>query len=213
MNRTGLFLWVPRTGGSSVWAVIERRQMGHVSQRCVNRPFSPDKTLTTFQHASIAALLDDETITAEWLGRQWKFTFVRHPAARLVSVFHHLKQGGREHRASVAGLEFPRFVEMACAGDVPPIDRDSTVGLGYANRQTDWMRMGQTWLPDYVGRLEDQPQSFLPVCEALGIRGNPQQSNQSIHKPWRDYYDGRRLQLVQRRYAEEIDLGKYSIGG
>lgn len=214
-KRTGLFLWIPRTGGTSIWSVLEGPQRGHHSQRCRNRPFDPAKTLTTFQHTGIGSLLDDGTIAPEWLGQQWTFAFVRHPAARLVSVYHHLRQGRADQRQHVAGMDFRQFAERACDGDIPPVGRESAIGIGYANRQTDWLWLEvdggkRQWLPDYVGRMEDLPNSFGPVQETLGIRGVPPRTNTSRHDGWRTYYDGPLLDKVRRRYAEEIDLFGYT---
>lgn len=217
-----LFIWIPRTAGSSIWRCLEKVRKGITTQRTVpgHREFCPDVTVTTFQHTSIEALLINGIITPEWLGQRFIFSFVRNPWARLVSVYHHLKQGRPNQRQILRqhASSWKMFVEEVCSGDLDPIGLYSMSGLSYANRQTDWLRMPgelqseHPWLPEIIGKQETLRQDWARVCERIGIKPNANRLahiNKSKHGHYGKFYDQRLRRLVAEYYKEEIELFDY----
>jgi len=218
--RPSLFIWIPRTGGTSLWSRLEKPTGFSKPQRVSEpqRPFDPSKITTTFQHVGVGNLLDDETITEEWLARQWTFAIVRNPWARLVSVYQHLRFGNTLRKRIVRDISFDRMIELACAGDIPPVGRYSLCGLSYCNRQTDWLWLGrhgsvQLWLPDYVGRTESLAESWEVIQAYLGVEGTIQRRNRAspLKPAWREYYDDRLRRLVARYEEETIDRFGYTF--
>ena len=209
----GLFLWIPRTAGTSIWQRLVCPRSGHHAQRIahLDRQFFPAKTITTFQHVYVPTLVEDGTITQDWLDEQFTFAFVRNPWDRLVSVYHHLAQGRPDQRMAALHLSFKHFIELVCAGDLPPVGRYSMEGLSYANRQTDWLydRDGNR-LFDFVGRMENLATDWQVVADTLGIHGGLDKTNQSRHKAYKDYYTATLRQLVAVRYQREIDEYGYT---
>jgi len=209
-----LFLWIPRSGGTSIWGTIENNNAS--TQRvgvAKDRIFCAVTEATTFQHCHIPALLDAGVFLEAWLESRFKFAFVRNPWARLVSVFHHLKQGRDDQKEAVRGLSFGRFIEQACAGDIPPVGIKSRDGLSYANPQVDWLTDSEgNWIPDFIGKTEHLKADWRHVKGQTGLKGNiPGRANRSKHAHYQDYYTERWRAMVAARYQQEIDLWRYTF--
>ena len=208
-----LFIWIPRTAGTSIWGAIENNNRS--TQRvgvAPDRIFDSLVEHTTFQHCHVSALISEGMFLESWLEDRFTFAFVRNPWARLVSVYHHLKQGRPDQKRAVGSLSFSQFVGVVCAGDIPPVGRQSRDGLSYANPQVDWLRDSKgNWLPDFVGRVEAIKKGWRHVKEATGLKGTIGRSNRSNHRPYQDYYNRDTRELVARRFAEEIELWGYAF--
>jgi hypothetical protein len=198
-----MFYWTPRTGGESVWATIARARWisggARLSrQRCADHAttaaFDPRRELTTFQHKPIARLLADDNVTEEWISSAYKFTFVRDPLDRLVSIYQHLWGGTARQRKAV--LPFGGFDGFARhVVDTPPDQLANYVD--YARPQVTWAMNC-----DFVGRFSWLQEDYDKLCGSLGLRSprlrHDNRSRKHIANPWVD----EQLRLAAEKHYE-----------
>ena len=141
-----------------------------------------------------------------------KFTFVRSPWSRLVSLYEHIRRG-------VPDLEpFSSWLET-----VSP----EGAGGGGALEQR-WRRYGAysldsyvsdeggAWLVDRVIRLEDIDRELLPYLAELGLPIS--QGERILHRndggitDYTSYYTDESIRLVERLYREDIERFGYRFG-
>ena len=213
MTRPALYLWIPRTAGTSLWDACERHNAGTQRIGAVKgRRFAPHCRVTTFQHCYVPSFLEEGMFTRKWLDAQFKFAVVRNPWARLVSVFHHLRQGRKNQQEALCGMDWLAFCNVVCLGvRVEPPGR-RTPYLSYACPQTAWLRWPDgSWIPDYVGKFGHIQASWEYVKHCTGLKGKLLHFNHSQHTPYTDYYTADLRRLVALVYEEEIDIWGFSF--
>jgi len=151
----------------------------------------------------------------------FKFTFVRNPWDRLVSCYsnkikptpeinnENFKDGVfREFdRYGVfrAGMTFENFAEAVCSIE----DGDAQ---DHFRSQHTFLYDGDQPLIDFVGRFENLAGDFALVQKKIGLPGTMlEQRMSSNRKSYRDYYNPKTRQLVEKRFARDIDLFKYDF--
>lgn len=67
------------------------------------------------------------------------------------------------------------------------------------------------FITDFIGRYEQLRQDWQLVCRSVGIQAELPHLNRSGRRHYRHYYDGRLRRKVARRFAEEIDVFKYTF--
>ncbi len=207
-SRRGLFVHVPKTGGTSVEVALgmhgpwqdENRDIlyGLVrSEDLLERRFGS----AFLQHLTIHELR--EVVTADAANPYFSFSFVRNPWDRMVSVYHrtdpHLRAHARGLGVELAGLSFPEFLAR-------------TEGLRHAHLrdQADYIcdDSGRT-VVDFVGRFETLAADFKTVCNRLQTEAALPHVNVSTHEGYRSYYDEASRALVERRFLRDVDLFGY----
>ena len=153
----------------------------------------------------------------------YRFTFVRNPWARLVSLYHMIHTWppsnafrrvlGSPWRPGIRG--FRRWVRSTSpdgAGAGGPPDQR-------------WMRYGTYSLPSYAGdengrllvnrviKLEEIDRDLPQVLEEIGLPPAPTipHVNARKHRDYREYYDSATRSLIETRYAFEIERYGYSF--
>ena len=142
----------------------------------------------------------------------FKFAFVRNPWERLVSFYTMErktfinKHGKVCDRKPLCAKTFDAFIER--------INNDS-IDLNTCNRH---FRLQTTLYPindiDFLGRFENFKNDFNFVCTKLRITtdwGHRKRGKRD--KPYTEYYNSRTKKIVERRYAQDIELLKYKFGG
>ena len=206
-EKSFLFVHVPKTGGTSMRAVLSRyRHDPHRlwTNRLLNAMGIPiNYYLGSYQHycfrthdpLSRAA----QVYPPELMERLFKFAVVRNPWDLLVSYWGFIRStpGHKRHRR-VARLDFAEFLSFAIAK-----------GIG---RQKPLLvdRTGQVQL-DYIGRFENLSQDFLEISQRLQIGGRLPHANRGGRRDYRAHYTPRTRQLVHQAYAEDIDAFEYEF--
>ena len=135
----------------------------------------------------------------------YRFTFVRHPGARLVSCWAdwccppYPAEGNYQHNPDLArlkGIAFEEFVRHACG----QID-------GYRNQHyaIQWRQMcySGTCVPDDLFHLEDIGDVWPTLQERYGLPAL-KRIRTSEHKPWQHYFDNALRAAVEREYHEDF---------
>jgi hypothetical protein len=199
-----LFVHVPKTGGSTVDAMFDRR-----IDDCRN-------VTGLGRHATYERLLDAEPGLAEY----WSFGFVRNPWARMVSwwsmvaaVFENADKGVEQARRKIEKYpnawlpegefryDFDRFV-LEGTEKVAKLGRPQSLTLARADGT----------LVSFVGRLENFDRDLNVVREKLGLRPRKTQPrrNKSSHGHYCDYYNDKTRARVAQVFARDIELFGYT---
>ena len=89
-NPDAVFLWLPRTGGTSFYKALETfgcpklRRLEQIQYRFTQ------SGLITFSHCHYPELLRKGFVSQDFHKRAYKFTIVRNPYDRLVSLYHYM---------------------------------------------------------------------------------------------------------------------------
>lgn len=207
--RKALFVWIPRTAGSSIWVKFARGRPLHARLAPWDKP--PDVPIITYQHWRPPDLMALTTFDQKWLDERFLFSFVRNPWERLVSIYHHLRSGYEDQRKAVP-MPFADFIERVCSGYLPGIGLGRAQALSYAHPQTAWLDLGQGRQPDFIGRFEDLQADWKALCGLLEFPHSALgKSNESRHQAYQSYYEERQKLMVARSYAEEIERFGYEF--
>jgi hypothetical protein len=153
----------------------------------------------------------------------FKFTFVRNPWARCVSLYFYKRQvKGHDVYRNADFKEFvmsdDRKFSLLHLSDwclhSPNLHRIWTELNPFEN-QIDWIsdEYGNV-LADFVGKVENFQEDLNTVCDKIGI---PHQKilhvNRSEHKHYTEYYDNETIQVVAERFKKDIEHFGYKFGG
>jgi hypothetical protein len=161
----------------------------------------------------------------------FRFTFVRNPWARLVSLYQMIFAArGRSLTGANAAFRNLLARHPSRAGFrrwLRTVQTDGPGAGGPANQR--WQRYGSYSLRAYAGdengdllvdrviRLESIEVELPRTLADLGISGAREMSiprvNTRRHQPYTWYYDSASAKLVGQMYAEDIERYKYRFGG
>ena len=143
------------------------------------------------------------------LDEYFKFTFVRNPWARLLSVYCHMKKGpGREWMDFLKsqGKPFPIKYRKPFKQFIKEYDKNL-----WANSLIPMKEFAGD--VDYIGKTENLQDDFDYICDCIGA---PKQDigwmNKGDHKKYVEYYDDETREIVAQRYAEDIKMFDYEFG-
>lgn len=136
----------------------------------------------------------------------WKFSFVRNPWDRAVSLYEYRRMKDRTGIGS-DGLPFGEWVQRVFGEDPDP---------AYHNKrrpflpQSDWLKddRGRISL-EFIGRFERLAEDFQRVAERIAPGAELPRLNASRRREYSEYYDARSRDTVARRFAEDIDRFAY----
>ena len=185
-----IYIHIPKTAGTSI-----EKKLGLFDD--LEPGVQDHRTIRELEEASTPPLSSLEK-------PYFSFTFVRNPWARAFSWYrnviedvNHQKEGG-----IASDCPFPDFLKRH--------------GDSWALRpQTHWITDRSGDIPlDFVGRFERLEDDFAYVCSVLEIEDPalPQIMLRKGPQPcYVDYYDPELVDLVARRYREEIELFGYAF--
>jgi hypothetical protein len=205
-----VFLWIPATGGTSVWAQFmlgTRRQWAVTGESLDN-----ETAVTTFQHATGKHVLEH---LGEARDAHFIFSFTRHPLDRLVSIYHKCKgNSDAEYRSVVAvgDRSFAAFARHVFSGGCPPQGEfHSTRGSSFARPQTEWLYDDDRLIPVFVGRTETMQKDWERLHAILGLACKPiPHVNKTEHREHMAYYDADLLALATDYYREDYERLGYA---
>ncbi len=194
-----VFVHIPKTGGTSIadpdyadkkGALIELLGPGDYVQQ---------------GHKRAVGLRDE--IGSEW-DSYFKFSFVRNPWDRLVSLYHYFIQD-TEKRVTSLGCEISAckdFSEFCNKMDSMELDPHFDQQISYL------IDFDGNYLMDYVGKFEGMQQHFDYICTHLKITPvKLPHYRKSRHQHYKEYYDERAYDIVSRKYEADIRLFGYSF--
>lgn len=205
-----VFFANPKTGSSTVRQLLDPYTDVHpvrnFCERTAANPFYPH-----MRPEEARPLFDD----FGWdFDGYTKFTFVRNPWARLVSLYEHV------HRRVTAPPPFSRWVQSVRpygeGGGGQPWERWRRYGA-YSIERFIKDAAGAV-LVDRVLRLEDIDQALPPFLEALGLPVAAEtllarRNRRTRTRPYADYYTPAAVEYVRDLYRYDIVHYGYEFGG
>jgi hypothetical protein len=180
-----VFVHVPKTGGTSIQTVLRSLRGNNGSDIANTKHEAPTE---------LFARLGAER-SAELRGYRF-FCVVRNPWDRFVSLFRYLHKLGK----FPVPESFREFAAMADNGE------EWVSKLHSIRPQIDFVgAAGQT-----VARYETLMEDFAKIASALGFSAELPHLNSSGDRDYyREYYDQRCAQIVERKYKSDIDAFGY----
>lgn len=200
-----VFIWIPKTAGTSLFAALQNDAYFTKYKRLNDLCNGFRQTgRVTFGHMDYVSLNNQSYVDSRYFARAFKFSFVRNPYARTVSLFLYLKKEGRIKNTATF-LEFCRLLDDDA---VEPIGLYNSKGLSQCNPQMSWLRGIDL---DYLGRYEDLQASyhFLADTFNLPVKTLPH-LNRSNGADFVDYYCPQSKAIVETYYAEDFESLGYS---
>ena len=187
-----IFVHIPRTGGSSIEKTLCGQDWGRVEKK------------TKHLIASTA-----KKIYAQYWNEYFKFSFVRNPWDRMVSMARYPKYSGV--RLKENSINFNRYLKNFPSLEVDPRSESKndnfkpskgSVYLNILNKELN-----------FIGKFENLQEDFNTVCDKIGIpRQQLLHENPSRHKHYAKYYDDETRQIVAEKYAKDIEYFGYKFG-
>jgi len=195
-----IFVHIPKTGGTSVFSAIWKHE-----RTMPNFHVWKSHNSALLRKEKLQAVFTPRDADAYWKNA-FKFTFIRNPWDHLVSWYHQGLKDGTYHSS------FNHWVEdgMQTAHNrndlVPGSDtRDHRNQLSYF---TD---IDGAVLVDFIGRYENLEQDFQVVCQRIGVYFELEHVNQSIRRPYQEYYNTSNRQIVHDQFGDFIDQFGYKF--
>lgn len=199
-KRKLIFIHIPKTGGTSVDCLFKGSMQNH------------------------SCLKDYENyLSTEVMKQYFKFTTVRNPFDLLVSSYNMIVkriQQNHLHTLKQFGCNVFSFEEYLkdkiqnyIVGTEPFISTNFSHSM-FNQNQIDWIKDSQGKINiDYIMKFENLQEDFDIVCDKIGIpRKNLPHINKMNHKHYSEYYNKTTKQIVEEKYAEDIQHFKYQFG-
>ena len=193
------FMHIPKCGGCSL--------KYHLIKRCGRQPIIK-------AHIPLPELFKEFDLNPEAF---YKFTFVRNPWDRIVSLyFFWLTQTPDSYFyrwdykqvdfLKDNSISFKDFVKLIHLKD--PIICQKPHSFPYIDHF-----IGDPSLFDFIGRVENFQEDFDIICDKIGLqRKELFHRNKSKHKPYTEYYDDETREIVAEKYAKDIEYFNYEFG-
>jgi hypothetical protein len=153
----------------------------------------------------------------------FKFAIVRNPFERLVSCFNDKVKSFRQHNDRYHfDTRYNRIVLSWFAGK--PITKETTFNefTKIVSRVPDWIaephfksqasflkNSRDQLIPDYIGKLEELPDSWQPIKQAISVSDLPRFNRSEVDR-WSEYYTSvKMVDLVAERYQKDIAAFDY----
>jgi hypothetical protein len=204
-----VFIWVPKSAGTSLWRLLASNGGIQYFDDEQARLAFPNAGIATFGHMSYAALRSDGVISDEFDDAAFRFTVVRNPFDRMVSLYLHLQRVGR----IPAAMRFEMFTELIREGNVEPVNRANGSGLSQCNPQVAWFSHDPDLSSTHVGRFEELDAFVDVLRDRLGIAGSLPKVNVSRDRTdYRPYFSSHiSRQNVEEHYAADFEAFDYDF--
>jgi len=203
LEKKFIFIHVPKTGGNSISNVLSKYSSDKVAKmysydkRGVKKKFADkvgvkNKALRTSKHSSLGGYV------THWNNRLWgsldeyyKFSVVRNPWERLISLYFNPNAGRR-------GWDREDFVKLL------------TKGRHFSRSQCSYFNQGHM---NYIIRFESLEEGFRKVCKDIGIKKEVlPKANKSDRREYTYYYDEELVEMVRRVHEEDVLRFGYRFG-
>lgn len=207
-----IFIEVPKTGTSSIRAIIGRSVKPHLDIREYRErmkssfPFDKrdkiQRRIGQLYGKTVPHFLK-ERIGSHVFDNYYKFAFVRNPWARTVSLYR--RREGIQLRDKLTFEEFVRWISKSSDTCVHPSPKVN---------QLDWLLddSGNVAV-DFIGRFERLEEDWAVVARRIGAdpvlphrRANP------MKKHYTDYYTTASRDIIGEKFAVDIEYFGYAFG-
>lgn len=210
-----IFLHIPKTGGTSIEALLEIKSS---PENLFWQGYRAD--VLAPQHLTYAEL--KAKIKPEIFNEYFKFAFVRNPWERLVSTYFWNNRGHKTFESFVHFLdklftEYHTDLEPPAAANGTTQRADGKKSLFTFPHFRD--HFAAHYLPQhlYIGpdvtvyRFENFAEENRKICQQLEIKERQIHHNPTRHQHYSTYYTEETKQIVARIYAVDIELFGYQF--
>jgi len=153
-------------------------------------------------------------IKKEDLEKYFKFTFVRNPWDRMVSLFYFISnRNGTISR--FLNLPADRYYHSKYNGDFNLFMKDFAKGFvpyQHLFKPQYYITTKNLDLFDFIGRFENLQEDYNHVCSLCGIqRHDLFHYNKSKHLMYKELYNDFSKKIVERIYKKDIELFDYDF--
>ena len=205
-----IFIHVPKTAGTSVEHAIERAKglvegnPDRISKRFINRG------IVSFRHNALPALVQRGLVDPRFVDRSFKFSIVRNPYDRFVSLWRHFQRG---HRWLV-DVQIEVFAELLAASHLQPVELDYESGLWFFGPQTTWLvdENGRL-LADYVGHFEHLESALSDIRGHIpSLGGLPHLNKSLVEDDYRKHLSSQETrQIIEHLYRSDLETWNYVL--
>jgi hypothetical protein len=179
-----IFIHVPKTAGNTIEFALPR-----------------NRTTRGTKHYRLSELNK---------GGRYAFGFTRNPWDRMVSVYSFRCQKDNQNnkfnqeRLREAGFEKALLTGLLGQDNPPWCDNPS---IKLTNDSMFWLEGC-----DFIGRFENLQEDYLKICKTINVPIKPLgRRNQSIHKPYQEYYTDEMVEYVAIHHKPTIDRFGYTF--
>ncbi len=213
-----IFVEYSKTGTTTIEGVLEKY--------CESKTNQISDSLY-WKHArpkTIKELFEKENKKDEWK-HYFKFTFIRNPFDRMVSLWNFIHKTLEKHKEECEKNgpdwkpECETWIERCydiisnCKNFKDYIKYTSNGIATGGDTVFSFSHDGNEKFVDFIGRFENLQEDFDIVCDKIGI---PKQKlphkNKTKHKHYTEYYDDETRQIVAEKYAKELECFGYKFG-
>lgn len=198
-----LFIHIPKTGGKSMSSVLaeyasHNTNFDHLLVRKLTLKFGSFPRLKIYSRHEKLSQFESFTCKSEY-SKLWKFSIVRNPYDRLVSLFLFQQQYSEANNHKlIKNMTFDDFVNWMN----PWMKKTSMVSFIKNNDGKIDM--------DFIGRFENLNEDVNKIFEHLNIdKRLPYINKTKKTDSYRNYYNDKLIKLVQKNYEEDLDFFKY----
>jgi hypothetical protein len=205
-----VFISIPKTGSTSARSMLE--DYSDITDKEIMERNSP------YDHHMVADDLKKYFDTNEWNWDDYfKFTVVRNPWAREVSLYEYMRNYKHEWEK---GNRISKQYYYECCETLKkhPTFKDYITGqvayrgVNYVYERYYTDKDGNDLL-DFIGRCEDMSENIDFVCDKLQIpKIDVEYKNKTKHKPYIEYYDDVTKQIVAEKFQKAIERFGYKFG-
>jgi hypothetical protein len=209
-NPDAIFLWVPKTAGTSLFSVLKDHNAQELTNVADVQRYLKNRGTVTFGHLGLNQLLHAQLVSPDFVRRAWKFAFVRNPYDRAVSLFEYLRGTTKDLPEKTT---FEIFCQYLAAGAYREVGLYNHEGLNQLNPQAAWLHDDTNGLwPDFLGRFEQFDTDVRVVWDRLGLRSQGSEKakvNASSRREISDYYGQEQIEIVRHVYRADFELFGY----
>jgi hypothetical protein len=203
-DHKAIFFHSGKTAGTAAERLLCSEQLDY-RQANRHRMFGFDYDERIFlQHATVATLkrLCDEMIFSSY----YKFSIVRNPFVRSLSVYYYQK---KQHDEAFGSFE--NYIK-----NLPDLIKSPGYTRGtHHTAQVHYTHLNGKCVCDHIACFENLPEPLNPVRKRLGITEELQRHNHMRSFAWDtrripDYYTGEMVAIMQDVYGEDFETFGYS---
>lgn len=204
LSNNFLFIHLPKTGGNSLQAALEKYSddeivIRHASQDGIERFSIRNEKLGVEKHATLGRY--KEVFGSQVCNQLYTFTVIRNPWDRAMSHYF------SPHLANLT-WDRARFINVV---DTMPTLRQ------FIGEEGNQVGNDSVELDDFVDKIltfEKLQEDFEDVCARLNLPPLKLPfRNASGKPPYHSHYDDELIQIIAARFADEIAFGGYEFEG
>lgn len=188
-----VFIHIPKTAGTTVRTVLGCSEYRDPREIPEGLP-----QLVSFGHMDYAELVERRYVHPKFTDSAFKFTFVRNPYDRAVSLYEYYLKIGKMDPCS-----FEYFIERVGEG-VPSIGGFNQRGWSQCNPQVRWI---ENLTMDFIGSFEKLESHLWSVANILGVEIPEEipRLQKTVDRPMDYYYNKKTRRIVEDFYREDFE--------